>query len=305
MTGPGRRALGKGLGALIPPARYANLRDEYFMCPVARIRADEHQPRQRFDDDALGELVGSIKEKGIIQPLVVRAEGDGYVVVAGERRLRAARRAGLKEVPVVVKEVASEEAFELALIENIQRQDLNAIEEAVAFRRLLDAGGTSQEILARRLGKDRSTVANALRLLRLPAALQQRVIDGQLSAGHARCLLMVEDSDAQRALADRVVDESLSVRQAEALAREAQPGAEAAEVTAPERQPRAPAAPIQPYCDAVARELTDALGTTVTITSRGRKGRIALRFGSIEELRRLRDRIAGSPEPPGPRATGE
>ncbi len=282
-----RKALGRGLGALIPAPRFNNLGDDYFMCPVADVHADPHQPRQTFEDGALDELVASIKEKGILQPIVVRKEEAGYVIVAGERRLRAAKKAGLVEVPVLVKDVASDEAFELALIENIQRQDLNAIEEANAYARLLSKEGQTHESLARRLGKDRSTVANAVRLLKLPTEVQQRVIDGKLSAGHARAVLSLDDAEGQTQLADRIVDEALSVRQAEAMARAMKAAAE----PKPERPRRVPRRPLQPYYDSVAKDLTTALSAPVQVESKGRKHRIVIEFQSVEDLRRLRESL--------------
>ncbi len=287
----GRSALGKGLSALIPAPRYANQRDDYFLCSIADVAADPGQPRMRFDDERLDELVASIKEKGILQPLVVRkalGEQKGYIVIAGERRLRAARKAGLSEVPVLVKDVATNEALELALIENLQREDLNPIEEALAYQRLLEGEDYTQDVLARRLGKNRSTIANALRLLRLGASHQAMVVEGRITAGHARCLLAVED-DAQRdTLAAKILDEDLSVREAEEWVRR-------------EREaPRAPAepnptprvAPLQPYYESVAEDLTRALGAAVQIQSRGRKGRICINFESLDELRRLKAMLA-------------
>lgn len=297
MMNRGRTALGKGLGALIPPPKYAHLNDDYFMCAVSRVRPDPDQPRQSFDDEALDELVASIREKGILQPIVVRkSEDDAYIVVAGERRLRAARKAGLTDVPVLVKDVASDEAFELALIENIQREDLNAIEEANAYQRLLETGGTTQEVLARRLGKQRSTVANALRLLRLEAAHQQLLIDRTITAGHARCLLAIEDPGDRAQLAKRIVDEDLTVRECEQVARAARlPTKDADE---PEASPaaKAPSA-VQTYCDQLAEELALTLGLRVQIKARGRKGKVVLDFASLEELRGLHQRLMTDPEP--------
>lgn len=286
----GRSALGKGLSALIPAPRYANQRDDYFLCPIDNVGADPGQPRQRFDEEKLEELVASIKEKGILQPIVVRRVADatpGYVVVAGERRLRAARRAGLTDIPVLVKEVASNEALELALIENLQREDLNPIEEAHAYQRLLEGENYTQDVLARRLGKNRSTIANTLRLLRLESKHQALLVEGRLSAGHARCLLAVED-DAQRAsLAETIVAGDLSVRDAEDwVRRQREPAARE-----PKEDPRG-APPLQPYFERVAAELAEALGTPVALVSRGRKGRISIAFESLEDLRRLQALIA-------------
>ncbi len=297
----GRSALGKGLGALIPAPRFANLSDEYFQCAIAKVRPDPEQPRQQFGDAALEELVASIKEKGILQPLVVRKEGDGFIVVAGERRLRAARKAGLKQIPVLVKDVASDEAFELALIENIQREDLNPIEEANAYQRLLDASDYTQEVLARRLGKNRSTIANTLRLLRLSSSHQQLLIDGTLSPGHARCLLCVDDTDAREGLARRIVDEGLNVREAERAAKAAKAAkaeGDQAEGDQPrETKQRSPSA-LQVYCDQLAVELSERLGTPVRIKARGRRGQLNIQFKSLDELRDLHRRLVD--EEPAP-----
>ena len=280
-----RKTLGRGLSALLPAPRFANLSDDYFMCRLSEIDADPDQPRQTFEPQALAELVQSIKEKGILQPLVVRRDGERFRVVAGERRLRAATAAGLDEVPVLVKDVASEEALELALIENIQREDLNPIEEARAYQRLLQRPQMTQDVIARRVGKQRSTVTNAIRLLRLQPELQQHIVDGALSAGHARTLLSVDDPTDRAELARRVIEDGLSVRATEHATRD---------LKRPEPRTRkaAPVHPLQPYCDAVAEELQTHLGTAVRVKVRGRKGRIEIAFEGIEQLRSLRDALA-------------
>ncbi len=290
----GRSALGKGLSALIPAPRYANQRDDYFSCPVSDVAGDPAQPRQRFDDERLDELVASIKEKGILQPIVVRksAGSPPYIVVAGERRLRAARRAGLTEVPVLVKDVASNEALELALIENLQREDLNPIEEAQAYQRLLESEDYTQDVLARRLGKNRSTIANALRLLRLDQSHQSMVVEGRLTAGHARCLLAVEDDSQRETLATKILAEDLSVREAEEWVRKER------ETPRPTPTPDATTrvTPLQPYYESVASDLGRALEAEVQIQSRGRKGRICISFESLDELRRLKALLAPGSE---------
>ena len=291
----GRSALGKGLSALIPAPRYANQRDDYFLCQLTDVVADPAQPRQRFDDERLEELVASIKEKGILQPIVVRkgpGPGTSYIVVAGERRLRAARRAGLTEVPVLVKDVATNEALELALIENLQREDLNPIEEAQAYQRLLESEDYTQDVLARRLGKNRSTIANALRLLRLDQSHQSMVVEGRLTAGHARCLLAVEDDSQRETLATKILAEDLSVREAEEWVRKER------ETPRPTPTPDATTrvTPLQPYYESVASDLGRALEAEVQIQSRGRKGRICISFESLDELRRLKALLAPGSE---------
>jgi len=291
---PGRTALGKGLSALIAPPKYAHINDDYFMCPVAKVRPDPQQPRQRFDDESLEELVASIKEKGILQPIVVRKDGaDTYLVVAGERRLRASRKAGLSEVPVLVKDVASDEAFELALIENIQREDLNPIEEASAYQRLIDSASYTQEVLARRLGKQRSTIANALRLLKLDGEHQQLLIDRTITAGHARCLLAIEDADERAELAERITHDELSVRDAEKLVRESKRSATPDRPDAPPRQ-KQPSA-VQLYCNQLAEELREVLDAKVEIKARGRKGKLTIDFSSLDELRAIHELLIGRP----------
>ncbi|MCB9727510.1 MAG: ParB/RepB/Spo0J family partition protein [Deltaproteobacteria bacterium] len=280
-----RQSLGRGLGALLAPPRYANVSDEYFFCPITDLAADPLQPRQSFDPTSLDELVQSVREKGILQPLIVRKVEAGYVVIAGERRLRAATLAGLSEVPVLVKDVASQEALELALIENIQREDLNPIEEAQAYRRLLDRPGMTQETLAHRVGKSRSAIANSMRLLGLDSELQAQVLDGRLSAGHARALLAIEDTERRTALAERAVREGLTVRDLEQEGKKARPQRD--------RKPTAePGGPLKPYCDSIAREISEALGVPASVSTRGRKGKLVISFQGVDELRRLRDLIA-------------
>jgi ParB family chromosome partitioning protein len=187
--------------------------------PIEAVERSPGQPRKRFEQERLEELAASIREHGVVEPILVRREGGKYRIVAGERRWRAAQRAGLREIPAVVREASDREAFELALVENLQREDLNAIEEAEAYQVLLSDHGLTQEDVARRVGKDRSSVANALRLLRLPADVREAVRDGRLDMGHARALLGISDADALRRLAQQAVREGLSVRETEALVR--------------------------------------------------------------------------------------
>ena len=220
-----RPALGRGMAALLsnapaPSAPAAGAGKALMQLPLEAIERNPRQPRKRFDDAKLEELASSIREHGVVEPILVRREGGKYRIVAGERRWRAAQRAGLREIPAVVREASDREAFELALIENIQRADLNAIEEAEAYDALVREHGLTQEALASRVGKERSTVANALRLLKLPPDVRDSVRDGQLEMGHARALLALEQPDAIRKAAKRVLEERLSVRAAEALVRE-------------------------------------------------------------------------------------
>ena len=277
-----RNALGRGLDALIASPRYAQVHDEYLLCPLERIAPDPDQPRQHFDDEALEELCQSVREHGVIQPLVVRQDGDDFVLIAGERRYRAATRLGLESVPVVIRDVATDEALELALIENLQREDLNPMEEAKAYKRLLERPGMTQELVARRLGRSRSSIANALRLLSLEAVHQGMVILGDITPGHARALLSLEEHADREILAARIVERKLSVREAEASARSLRASSRA-------QRPAPRKHPLAPYCESIAQEISDTLSTEVTVKVRGRKGKLEIPFDGIEELRRLRD----------------
>jgi ParB family chromosome partitioning protein len=282
-----RKALGRGLAALIPgappPAPPAvaeapRTGDGLRTVAIEDVHPSRGQPRKVFDDARLDELAASIRAQGIIQPLVVRLrDGGGYELIAGERRWRAAQRAGLHEVPAVVRDVAPKRAFEMALVENLQREDLNPIEEAQGFERLIEEFGYTQEALATRVGKDRSTVANSLRLLRLPNAVRDLVTEGRLSMGHARALLGIEETDALERLARRVVARELSVRQVEALVRRERDGAAPASATAPPR----------PNVNArdLADRLTRALGTRVRVVDEGEgKGRLEISYHSLDQL---------------------
>jgi ParB family chromosome partitioning protein len=274
-----RPALGKGIGALISSATQEG-RHKYFLCPVEELRPHARQPRKSFDDAKMAELVASIREKGVIQPLVVRNAGDHYQIIAGERRWRAAQRAGLKDVPVVIQDVSEDWALEMALIENIQREDLNPIEEAEAYRHLMASFDLSQDEVAKRVGKDRSTVANALRLLRLPRSVQQDVMVGRLSMGHARALLPLEGGVRLQEARDQVVKKQLSVRQTEELVKRFKSAAPVVGLR--------PA--VNPELVEMAASLQRRLGTQVKILPKGRAGaggKIEIAYYSAEELERL------------------
>ncbi len=237
-----------------------------------------------FSPTELDELAASVREKGVITPLLVSRRSDGgYQLIAGERRWRAAQKAGLERVPVVVREATPVEALELALVENIHRTDLNPIEEATAYQHLLEQSGATQEELAKRLGKDRSSVTNMLRLLRLPKGIQQDVMEGRLSMGHARILAGFKDHSAQKALRDAILKRDLSVRQTEALARRAK--------TPPVGTP-ASGSHRDPYVRSLEERLKRSLGTKVEIRKRGARGRITLHFYSDEDLDRLLERLS-------------
>ena len=273
-----RNALGKGLSALIPDGHDLDEKEEqFFLCPVAAIEPNPDQPRQRFLAHELDEMVVSVREKGILTPLLVNQTEAGYQLIAGERRWRAAQMAGLERVPVVVRDVTPSESLELALIENIQRKDLNPIEEAMAYRKLLEDTASTQEMLSRRLGKDRSTIANLVRLLKLPTAIQQDVIDDRLSMGHARLLAGIGEKDQQKLLRDAIVKKGLSVRQAEALARKLKNPPKPKKVLSKD----------DPYIRSLSDNLKRSLGTKVEIKKEGKQGQILLYFYSDDELDRL------------------
>ena len=282
MSSP-RRALGRGLDALLGERTVAGgaeptaPRRDPLSCPVEEIHPTPGQPRVRIHEEQLNELAESIRQQGVIEPLLVRRDpsGAGYLIIAGERRWRAAQRAGLREVPVVVREATPRDAFELALVENLQRQDLDSLEEALAYRRLVDEHGYTQERIAERVGKERSTIANAIRLLALPEAVRRLVESGQLSAGHARALLPVASPERMHALALEVVRRGLSVRATEAL------------VKAAAKPVRAGITPSVATRDLEAR-LRSRFATRVRVLPReGGRGRIEIAYHSLDELDRL------------------
>lgn len=279
-----RRALGKGLSALIPDAEKAEATAEgYYQCPIELIEPNPMQPRQDFDETALNELVQSIREKGIITPALVSKTSDGYRLIAGERRWRAAQKAGLKTIPVIIRETNDIEALEIALIENIQRKDLNPIEEALAYKRLINDTNTTQEVIAKRVGKERSTIANMLRLLTLPKGIQKDLVDSRLSMGHARVLAGVKDAEEQVRLRDQIISKDLSVRQTENLLKKN------VSVKQPEKKEKSEE---EHYIQSLADGLKRALGTKVEIKRNGKKGQINIYFFSDDELGRLLDLLS-------------
>ncbi len=285
---PKRRALGRGLDALLPAAPSAQAYGDrsVFSCPLEKIVPQKGQPRQHFDARKLEELAQSIREHGLVEPLVVRrvpGGGDKFELIAGERRWRALQKAGLREALVVVKDVSAKDAFELALIENVQREDLNPIELAESFERLLREHGYTQEHLAERLGKDRTTIANALRLLKLPQRVRSKVIAGELSEGHARALLGAGDAAALEELAERVLRGKLSVRATEALVR-------ASGKSKGKAKNGAPAGKSAAVRDLEAR-LTRGLGTKVEVRDRGNKGEVVIPYADLDALDRVIDKL--------------
>ena len=281
-----RPALGKGLSALIPDVPEVRAGSAPTEVDVDQISPNEHQPRHRFEDTRLDELAQSIKTNGVIQPIVVRKVDGGYRIIAGERRWRAAQRAGLTRVPVVIKEVAAgsdAQLLEMALIENIQREDLNPIDQAAAYEKLSSDFSMTQEEIAAAVGKDRSSVANHMRLLKLPQEVRAEVSTGRLSMGHARALIAIPDEAGQRQIAREVIARNLSVRETEAMVKRLGSGA-------PPTGTRTPAS-TDVHTRAAEDKLKMTLGTRVRINRKGKGGRIEIDFGSEDELQRLYEHL--------------
>nr|WP_320049249.1 ParB/RepB/Spo0J family partition protein [uncultured Desulfuromonas sp.] len=275
-----RPALGKGMGALLSAAA-PSANGKYFLCGIEDLKPHHSQPRKTFNDEKMEELVASIKEKGVIQPLVVRRVDDFYQIIAGERRWRAAQKAGLTEVPVTIQDVSEDWALEIALIENIQREDLNAIEEAEAYKHLIENFDLAQEDVAKRVGKSRSAVTNSLRLLRLPETIRDDVLEQKLSMGHARCLLSLENEDDMIEARDQVIKKKLSVRSTESLVKKIK-----TVVQAPEKEKEKK---IDPELNHLEDILKKNLGTKVKIKTKGKGGRIEISFYDNTELQRILD----------------
>lgn len=268
-----KTALGKGLDALLPEKG-----EEIINLDITRIVPGEQQPRRVFNDKALNELAQSIKEKGILQPIIVRKAGDGtFRIVAGERRWRAATIAGLKKVPVIIKDTDPSDSLEIALVENIQREDLNPIETAEAFQRLMREFNLTQEELSTKVGKERATVANYLRLLKLPEEIKDLINRGSLSMGHARAILAVEGKANQIELARTIVTRGLSVREAESLSKR---------VSRPKKKLSRSK---DPQIASLEEKLKQSLGTKVKIQHKGKRGKIEIEYYSLDELDRLLD----------------
>ena len=290
-----KKGLGKGLDSLIPENKQTKVSktDEPVsngksetgeqMMKINDVEPNREQPRKKFEEDALLELSDSIKQFGIIQPLVVQKRKDYYEIIAGERRWRAAKMAGLKEVPVIVKNYTPQEIVEISLIENIQRENLNPIEEAMAFKRLLEEFNLKQDEVAERVSKSRTAVTNSMRLLKLDERVQQMIIDDMISTGHARPLLALDDQEQQYEIANRIFDEKLSVRETEKLIKEL-------------KNPKAPKEKKKPdnsfIYDDLANKMKEVMGTKVSISSKGNgKGKIEIEYYSDMELERMFDMI--------------
>jgi ParB family transcriptional regulator, chromosome partitioning protein len=295
--------LGKGLGALIPEPEIAAVIDRPVseaasarqpegmrILPLSKLKPNPEQPRRTFSQASLEELANSLKTHGLIQPILVEESSEGsFLIVAGERRYRAASLAGLSEVPVIVRSFTPEKRLEIALIENVQREDLNPVEEAEAYRALMSMGGRSQEEVADVVGKSRSAVANSLRLLRLSEPVLSALREGSLSAGHAKALLSVTDPSRRDILFARVIAEGISVREAETAANELNsPRVSTSKGAQRNEKPK------EPEIREVEERLIEALGTKVSVKGDGKKGTIAIEYYSLEDLERILDVLAGS-----------
>lgn len=279
MVAEKKKGLGRGLQDLLPSTDWLKREEvQVFYCPVDRLSPNPFQPRQRVEDEAFRELVDSVRENGILQPVLVSRgpEQGTYTIIAGERRWQAARAAGLSEVPVVVRETTPREALELALVENLQRQDLNCIEQAAAYRRLHDEFGLTQAAIAQRVGKDRSTVANVMRLTQLPQVVQQDLLDGRLTMGHARALLALPDDKARLAMRDAILRGDLSVRQTEKRIHLLLQGKKAAE--APLSRSR---------WQEMEKRLRRHLDLPVTVRRRGEAGTVTIAYRDTQQLQKL------------------
>ena len=286
--------LGKGLGALIPDEvkidtieakeiEKGNKTEERTLIPLNKIKNNSDQPRRFFDSENIAELAESIKNHGIIQPLILRQEGKKYVIVAGERRWRAAKMLSIKEVPAIVMDLTDKEVLEISLIENIQRQDLNPIEEALAYRKLIDDFNLTQQELSNRIGKSRVAITNTMRLINLDERVQQYLIESVISEGHGRALLSIDDKDLQYEIAQKIIDEKLSVRELERLIKSL--------ANKKEDKPKKEKEEINPYFKDVQNRLQDYFGTKVNINSKNKKGKIDIEYYSDDDLNRILDLI--------------
>ena len=283
-----RMALGKGLGALLPEFGQAEQKTLLY-CGIEEIIPNRSQPRKHFDESKIQELAESIKEKGILEPLIVRRTDQGYELIVGERRWRAAQKAGLKEVPVLVKEVEGREALEISLIENLQREDLNPIEAAEAFKHLIDEFDISQEDLSKRMGKDRTTITNTLRLLKLPLEVKNQLLQNRITSGHARAILSLENKEKQKELCALIIKKGLSVRQAEAIVKR---WSEKPVKSAPPVKKRGD---LESQLSSLKDSLRKHLGTKVLITQKDKRGKIEIEYYSHEDLERIVQAILGKP----------
>jgi ParB family chromosome partitioning protein len=280
-----RKALGKGLSALIPPAEEGKTKKIVFLA-LNQIRPNPLQPREDFDQESMEELIQSIKEKGIIQPILVRPKGETYELIAGERRLRAANILQIPEVPAIVKDVDDRDSLEIALIENIQRKELNPIEEARAYQYLIDKFNLTQEEVSQVLGKARVSITNILRLLKLPLEIQEEIKAGRISFAHGRALLEIGDINLQRKILQDIISKSLSVRELENVIRSKRPRVSSS-------QNRIKTSGREPYIAFMEEELQQVLATKVRIVKKKKRGTIHIEFYSDEELERIISKMRG------------
>ena len=277
--------LGKGLNALIPEdtvilePKKGKDKNGYSLIDINLIKSNESQPRKSFDDEKIMELAESIKSNGIIQPLILRKDKDEYIIVAGERRWRAAKYIGIKEIPSVIMDLTEKQILEISLIENIQREDLNSIEEAIAYKNLISDFDLTQEQLSKRIGKSRVAITNTMRLLNLSEDVQQYIIEGVISEGHGRALLAITDSKLQCELAQNVIDDKLSVRELEFLIRKLKTKSEPSKSKAKKET--------NPYYKEVIEKLENYFGTKVNVTNKNNKGKIEIEYYSEEDLQRI------------------
>ena len=296
-----KRGLGKGLDSLIPTnvmmeseVKHATVstasspeeeKDGTLMVKLSKVEPNREQPRKNFDEDSLQELAESLKQFGMLQPILVQNRGDYYEIIAGERRWRAAKIAGLKEVPVIVRELTDQEIFEISLIENIQREDLNPIEEAQAYKRLLTEFHLKQDEVAERVSKSRTAVTNSMRLLKLCDEVQKMVVDDMISTGHARALISIEDPEEQYLIAQKIFDEKLSVREVEKLVKD---------LHKPPKPPKEENKTLQAIYQEISERLKQSLSTKVSVSAKQNgAGKIEIEFYNHEDLERLLERITG------------
>lgn len=272
-------ALGKGLGALIPEESIVEEKSNNLLIPLNKIKSNSDQPRKNFDSDKIVELAESIKHHGIIQPLILKRVADEYIIVAGERRWRAAKSLGLKEVPAIIMDLSDKQVLEISLIENIQRQDLNPIEEAMAYKKLLSDFKLTQEELSKRIGKSRTAITNSMRLINLDERVQVYLIEGVISEGHGRALLAISDGDKQYELSQRVIDEKLSVREIERIVKNI--------LTDNDKPKEKVNKELNSYYRDIKDRLQEYFGTKVNLSNKKNRGKIEIEYYSDEELERI------------------
>ncbi|MCD3235093.1 ParB/RepB/Spo0J family partition protein [Clostridium botulinum] len=272
--------LGKGLGALIPEENTESS-ESVLKIKMNLIKPNSNQPRKSFDEEKILQLAESIKEHGVIQPLILQKTNELYTIIAGERRWRAAKKVGLQEVPAVIVELSNKEILEVSLIENIQREDLNPIEEALAYKKLIDEFNLTQDALGKRIGKSRTAITNCMRLLNLGSRTQEYLIDGVISEGHGRVLLSIEDEELQYKIAQEIIDKQLSVRQTEILIKNIKKGVKEKQEEKLDN--------INPYYKDITNKLQNLFNTKVVLSSKGNRGKIQIEYYSEEDLQRIID----------------